>query len=81
MNFGCRPTSDHVVSVISESGMVKNVGVAVGFVSPYVSVQTLFPLPVSFPKFVLQMSADVARCRQCHYITVIFGSGMVKMRG
>ena len=37
---------DHVVSVLSESGMVENVGVAAGTASPALSVQELFPLPV-----------------------------------
>ncbi len=38
LNFGCRPLSDHVVSAISESGVVGNVGVAVGTASPSPSV-------------------------------------------
>ena len=38
--------SDHVVSGISESGMVENVGVAAEIASPSLSVQKLFPLPV-----------------------------------
>ena len=33
-------------SAISKSGMVENVGVAVGIASPSVSVQKLFLLPV-----------------------------------
>ena len=37
---------DHVVSVLSESGMVENVGTATGTTSPALSVQELFPLPV-----------------------------------
>ncbi len=39
--------SGRVGSVISKSGIVDNVEVAVGIASPYVSVQKLFPLPVS----------------------------------
>jgi hypothetical protein len=43
----CRPTSDRVVSGISESDMAENVGVAVEIASPSLFVQKLFPLPVS----------------------------------
>ncbi len=43
----CRPTSAHVVSDISESGMVENVGVAAEIASPSFSLQKLFLLPVS----------------------------------
>ena len=42
----CRPMSGRVGSVISESRMVENVGVAVGTASKYLSVQKLFLLPV-----------------------------------
>ncbi len=41
--------SDDVGSDISESGMVTNVGVAVGIASLSVSVQKLFLVPVSWP--------------------------------
>ena len=47
LRFPCRPTSDHVVSGISESGMVENVGVAAEIASSSLSVQKLFLLPVS----------------------------------
>ncbi len=39
--------SGNVGSDISESGMVANVGAAVGIASLSLSVQKLFPLPVS----------------------------------
>ncbi len=39
--------SDNVGSVIFGSGIVENVGVAVGIASPTLSIQMLFPLPVS----------------------------------
>jgi hypothetical protein len=39
--------SDNVGSVIFESGMVENVGVAVGIASKSVSAQKLFPFPVT----------------------------------
>ena len=45
--FQCRPMSGHVGSATSESGVVENVGVAVGIASPAHSVQKLFPLPSS----------------------------------
>jgi len=45
--FPCRPTSGHVVSGISESHMVENVGVAAEIASPSFSDQKLFTLPVS----------------------------------
>ncbi len=38
-------------NVIFWSGMVANVGVAVGIASPSVTVQKLFPLPVSTSGF------------------------------
>ena len=47
LNFGCRPVSGHVVSSISESGVVENVGVALGTASPSPSVQKL-SLPLFF---------------------------------
>ena len=51
LRFRCRPTLGRVGSVIFGSGIVENVGVAVGIASPSVSVQKLFPLPVSWPTF------------------------------
>ncbi len=39
--------------------MVENVGITVGIASPSVTVQKLFPLPVSWPTFELPMSANV----------------------
>ncbi len=56
--------SGNVGSVIFGSGMVENVGVAVGIASPSVSVQTLFPLPVSTSGFVADICVSgVVRCR------------------
>ncbi len=51
LRFPGVPTSGHVVSGISESGMVENVGVAAEIASPSLSVQKLFLLPVSSPPF------------------------------
>ncbi len=62
-----------VGSTISMSGMVENVGVAVGIASPSGSVQTLFPLPVSWPTLRLSMSGNVS--------SVTFRSGMVENVG
>ena len=52
VRFRRRPMSDNVGGVKFGSGMVENVGVAVGIASPTVSVQKLFPLPVSTSGFV-----------------------------
>ena len=46
LRFRCRPMSDHVVSGISELGLVKNAELAADFASPSASVQKLFSLPV-----------------------------------
>ncbi len=73
LSFRCRLMSDNVSSVIFGSGMIENVRVAVGIASPSVSVQKLFPLPVSWPTFEFPMSANVG--------SVIFGSGMVENVG
>ena len=57
--------SDSVGSVIFGSGMVENVGVAVGIASLAVSVQKLFPRPVFTSGFVADISVtDVGRCRK-----------------
>ncbi len=45
--FRCWPMSGRVGSAIFESGIVKNDGVAVGIASLTLSVQLIFPLPVS----------------------------------
>ena len=64
LRFPCRPTSDHVVSGISESGMAENVGAAAEIASPSLSVQKLFLLLVSISGFVADFSVtDVDRCR------------------
>ena len=47
--------SDNVGSVIFLSGMVENVGVAVGIALKSVSVQKLFLLPVSTSGFVAEI--------------------------
>ncbi len=60
--------SDSVGSVIFGSGMVENVGVAVGIASPFVSVKKLFPLPVSAFGSVADIAvSDVGRCRTMSY--------------
>ena len=56
--------SDNVGSVIFGSGMVENMGVAVGIVSKSVPVQKLFSLPVSTSGFVADiLVSDVGQCR------------------
>ena len=51
LNFGCRPLSNHVVSAISESGVVENVGVAVGTALPSPSIHKLCLLLFSTCRF------------------------------
>ncbi len=46
LNFGSLTTSGNVRGDIVKSGMVDNVGVAVGIAAPSLAVQKLFPLPV-----------------------------------
>ncbi len=51
-SYRCQLMSRCVGSAISVSGMVENVGVAVGIALPSISVQKLFLLPVSTSGFV-----------------------------
>ena len=46
MNSGSRTTSGNVGGDVVKSGMVDNVGVAVGIAAPSLADQKLFPLPV-----------------------------------
>jgi len=46
LEFGSRPTSDNVDSVIPEWARPIIMGVEVGIAAPSLSVQKLFPLPV-----------------------------------
>ncbi len=59
LRLPCWPTSGHVVSGISESVMVENVGVAAEIASPSPSVQKLFLLPVSSLPFLIPAVAIV----------------------
>jgi hypothetical protein len=70
LSFRCRPMSDNIGNVIFGSGILENVGVAVGIPSPSVSAQKLFPLPVSWPTFEFPMSGNVG--------FVILESGVVE---
>ncbi len=64
--------SGRVGDVVFESGIVENVGVAIGIASLALRVQLLFPLPVSTSGSVSDISGfrwmldDVGLCRQCH---------------
>ncbi len=51
--------SGRVESAIFRSGIVENVGEAVGIASLTLSVRVLFPLPVPWPTFRV---SDVDRC-------------------
>ncbi len=61
--------SGRVGSAIFESGIVENVGVAVGIASLTLSVRVLFPLPVFHFRFPLPVPwptfrvSDVSQCR------------------
>ena len=46
LSFGGRTTSSNVHSDILKSGMVDNVGIAVGIAAPSLAVQKLFPFPI-----------------------------------
>ena len=52
--------SGHAGSVISESGIVKNIGVTAKIASPVLSVQKLFPLPVLVADI---LGSDAGQCR------------------
>ena len=75
--FRGRPMSDNIGSDISESGVVANVGVAVGTASPSLSVQALFLLPVSWPTFRVP---DVRQCRKMSAVPYS-GRAWLKMWG
>ncbi len=77
LGFSCRPTSGHVVSGISESGMVENVGVAAEIASPSLSVQKLFLLPVC----VVAILRFPCRPTSGHVVSSISESGMVENVG
>jgi len=73
----CRPTSGHVVSGISESSMVKNVGVAAEIASSSLSVQKIFLLPVC----VVAILHFPCRRTSGHVISGISESSMVENVG
>ena len=67
--FRCRPMSGRVGSAIFESGIVENVGVAVGIASLTLPVRVIFQLPVFSFRFSLPVPwptfrvFDVGKCR------------------
>ncbi len=61
--------SGRVDGVISKSGVVENVGIAVEIASPSVSVRKLFPLSVSISGFVADIC--VSGVGQCRAITTV----------
>ncbi len=69
--------SDHVGSVISESGMAENIGVAAGTASKSIYVQTLFLLPV----LVAAISNFGCRPMSGHAVSAIYESGVVEKFG
>jgi len=73
--------SDNVGSAISESGILENVGVAFGIASPALSVQTLFPLPVSTSGSVADIWGFQCRPMSGHVGSGISESGVVENVG
>ena len=69
--------SGRVESAIFESGIVENVGVAVGIALLTLSVHLLFPLPVPWPKFRV---LDVGQCRAVSAVSYL-GRARSKMWG
>ena len=64
--------SDGVGNDIAKSAMVANVGVAVGIASPALSVQKLFPLPVSTSGFLSTFPVpDIGRRRAVSAVTYL----------
>ena len=68
LNFSSRTTSGNVRGDIVKSGMVDNVGIAVGIATPSLAVKKLFPLPVSLAAILnfgsLPSSTNVDQCRR-----------------
>ncbi len=77
MNFGSRPMSANVDRVISESGMVENMGVEVEIATPSLTVKKLFPLPVSVSA-ILNLVGGRRREMFGNVDSVIFKSGLVE---
>ncbi len=76
-NKRCRESVGNVVTGISESGVVANVGVDVEIASPSLSVQKLFLLPV----WVVAILRFPCRLTSCHVVSSIPESGMVENVG
>ena len=67
LNSGSRQTSDNVGSVTIDSGMVENVGLAVGMSMICHSVPEIQSTSGFVRHFEFRKSADVGQCRQCHH--------------
>ena len=69
LNFSSRTTSGNVRGDVVKSGMVDNVGIAVGIVAPSLAVQKLFPLPVLLAAILnfggLPTSVNLRQCPRC----------------
>ncbi len=76
-NNQCRATLGHVVSDISESGVVANVGLDVEIASPSLSVQKLFLLPV----YVVAILRFPCQPMSGHVVSGISESGMAQYVG
>ncbi len=73
--------SGRVVSAIFELGIVENAGVAIGIASLTISVQLIFPLPVSTSGSVADISGFRCRPMSGRVGSVIFESGIVENVG
>ncbi len=63
LNRGSLTTSGNVCGDIVKSGMVDNVGIAVGIAAPLVAVQKLFALPVCAGRHLeFRESDNVGQC-------------------
>ncbi len=87
LNFGSGTMSANVRGDISRSGMVDNVGVAVGIWSQAHSIQLLFPFPVSVAAILIfgnqPTSGNVGPCRTMWKVceSVTLKSGKAEKRG
>ena len=85
--FGSRPTSDNVDSVISMSGLVENVGVAAEIASLFQAVKSYCRFLFNGRRLGFPVDGDVRFCRRWHQIvrrpTEIFlvDTGFVSLAG
>ena len=84
MNFGSRTTSGNVRGDIVKSGIVDNIGIAVGIATPSLAVQKLFPLSVFAGRHLEFWWSAIVCQRQStsgHVLSVKSKSGVVENVG